>query len=60
MDEESLEKLFSPFFSTKANGTGLGLCTSRKIVDAHGGEIAVRSAVGGGTTFTVQLDREKP
>lgn len=59
MDEETVEKLFSPFFTTKADGTGLGLCTSRKIVDAHGGDMVVRSELGVGTTFTVRLDREQ-
>lgn len=58
MEVATVEKLFSPFFTTKANGTGLGLCTSRKIVDAHGGEMVVRSDIGVGTTFTVRLDRD--
>lgn len=57
MDCETLERLFSPFFTTKANGTGLGLCTSKKIIDAHGGVLNVEST-DRGTTFTVQLDRD--
>ncbi len=57
MDRDALEKLFSPFFTTKANGTGLGLCTSKKIIDAHGGELNVEST-SRGTTFTVQLERD--
>ncbi|MFM9874455.1 MAG: ATP-binding protein [Fimbriimonadaceae bacterium] len=57
MDEETLERLFSPFFTTKAHGTGLGLCTSKKIIDAHGGVLNVEST-SRGTTFTVQLDRD--
>jgi signal transduction histidine kinase len=47
--------MFQPFFTTKATGTGLGLAVVKRIVDAHHGEISVRSAVGGGTTFTVVL-----
>lgn len=54
---EQLEQLFSPFFTTKSSGTGLGLCTSRKIVDAHDGEIRVWSEVGKGTRFEIHLDR---
>jgi signal transduction histidine kinase len=50
------EKLmFQPFFTTKATGTGLGLAVVKRIVDAHHGEILVRSAEGGGTTFTMLL-----
>jgi signal transduction histidine kinase len=47
--------MFQPFFTTKATGTGLGLAVVKRIVDAHHGEISVRSAIGGGTTFTVTL-----
>lgn len=54
---ESMEKLFSPFFTTKPDGTGLGLCQSRKTVDAHGGELRVESELGVGTKFEILLDR---
>lgn len=57
MEQETLEKLFTPFFTTKASGTGLGLSTVRKIVDAHGGTISVTSALGEGTEFRVDLNR---
>jgi two-component system NtrC family sensor kinase len=55
--EEHLHKIFDPFFSTKAatKGTGLGLAVSYGIIKKHGGEIAVNSTVGKGTTFTVRL-----
>lgn len=56
MDQTMADKLFTPFFTTKARGTGLGLCNVRKIVDAHGGHISVRSEPGHGTTFEVDLD----
>jgi signal transduction histidine kinase len=55
MDERTLAGLFSPFFTTKADGTGLGLTTSRQIVEAHGGRIDVVSSPGEGTVFTVRV-----
>jgi two-component system sensor histidine kinase HydH len=55
MSPEVVERIFRPFFSTKPGGTGLGLPTSRKIVEAHGGTIEVQSEVGRGTKFTIRL-----
>jgi signal transduction histidine kinase len=55
-----LEKIFSPFFTTKPDGTGLGLALSRKIVEDHGGKLLVRSEVGRGSTFTIDLPMERP
>lgn len=53
--EESLQKIFAPLFSTKANGVGLGLNICKQIVDGHGGDITVRSKQGAGSIFTVRL-----
>lgn len=50
-----LEKIFLPFFTTKSRGTGLGLATVHRIVDAHRGSIRVASAPGAGCRFTVDL-----
>jgi len=53
---EMLPKIFDAFCSTKGSkGTGLGLAVSRKILQEHGGSIAVESNVGEGSTFTITL-----
>ncbi len=52
---EVLPNIFRPFFTTKGHGTGLGLSLARRIVEAHGGTINVRSEVGKGTQFTLRL-----
>ena len=48
-------RIFTPFFTTKAGGTGLGLAVVQRIVDAHGGSVEVDSAAGRGARFTVRL-----
>jgi two-component system sensor histidine kinase HydH len=55
MNPDVLARVFRPFFSTKPGGSGLGLPTSRKIVEAHGGSIDVQSEVGRGTKFTIRM-----
>lgn len=52
---EAFPKLFTPFYTTKAQGTGLGLATAKKFVTGHGGTIAVTSPRGGGATFRISL-----
>ena len=55
MDAEVQAKIFQPFFSTKPGGSGLGLPTTRKIIESHHGTIDVQSEVGKGTKFTIRL-----
>jgi two-component system sensor histidine kinase PilS (NtrC family) len=52
---DDLSHVFEPFFSTKSEGTGLGLALVHRVVQEHGGEIDVRSSPGLGTTFTLTL-----
>ena len=55
--KENLNKIFTPFFSSKSygKGTGLGLSIAKKIVSEHGGELKVKSNIGKGTSFTISL-----
>ncbi len=55
MDEKTAMKMFEPFYSTKSGGSGLGLPTARKIIEAHGGRIDVHSEAGRGTQFTLEF-----
>jgi PAS domain S-box-containing protein len=55
MPEKVMENLWKPFQTTKAKGMGLGLAICKRVVDAHGGSMSVKSEVGKGTTFTMQL-----
>jgi signal transduction histidine kinase len=52
---ETLPNIFRPFFTTKGHGTGLGLSLAKRIVEDHGGQIAVSSKPGQGCTFTILL-----
>ncbi len=56
---DDMAKIFEPFFSTKNNGTGLGLAVSYGIVQKHGGNIQVSSRLGEGTRFTVEIPISK-
>lgn len=55
MDEQTLENIFVPFYTTKKNGSGIGLSLSRQIVKAHGGNLKVKTQPGIGSTFEINL-----
>ncbi len=57
VSDEIADKLYNPFFTTKAEGTGMGLSISRKIAESHGGRIRHRSAPGEGASFFIELPR---
>lgn len=60
MPKDVLESAFSPFFTTKGTGTGLGLVTVRDVIERAAGTLTVTSEVGRGTTFVVSIPRAKP
>jgi len=49
------DKAFEPFYTTKHRGTGLGLPIARRMIEAHGGQIAIDAADGGGTVVSIHL-----
>ncbi|MBA3721358.1 MAG: PAS domain-containing protein [Parachlamydiaceae bacterium] len=53
--QENLDKIFSPFFTTKESGNGLGLSEVYKVIQTHGGAIEVQSLIGKGTLFTIKI-----
>jgi len=55
ISKENMEKIFTPFFTTRAKGMGMGLPICKKFVESHSGSIRVESEAGKGTTFTVKL-----
>jgi two-component system sensor kinase FixL len=52
---EVRQKIFTPFFTTKSRGSGLGLSTAKRLIEAHNGEIVIDCPSSGGTTFMVRL-----
>jgi len=59
ISKEAIEKIFTPFYTTKKEGTGLGLFLAYQIIAKHGGAILVESEIGKGTTFRVYLPIKK-
>ncbi len=56
---DRIDKIFAPYFSTRKGGTGLGLPTTRRIIEEHGGTITVHSESGRGTDFTIMLPADR-
>ena len=52
---EIREKIFTPFFTTKSRGSGLGLPTAKRLIEAHNGQIAIECPSAGGTTVVIRL-----
>jgi signal transduction histidine kinase len=59
ISKETLSRIFDPFFSTKARGTGLGLPVCKQIIHYHGGQIRIESEVGKGTTVSITLPKSR-
>jgi signal transduction histidine kinase len=55
ISKKTMDKLWTPLFTTKAKGMGFGLAICKRIIEAHGGSISVKSARGKGTTFNVTI-----
>ena len=60
MSEDTLSNLFTPLFTTKAQGMGLGLSICKRMIEAHSGKIYVQSTSKKGTTFVVSLPYRQP
>jgi signal transduction histidine kinase len=58
MDPATLDRIFNPFFTSKASGTGLGLAISKKVIDAHGGSIEASSEPGSGSEFLLTFPKQ--
>ncbi len=58
MSKETLEKLWTPLFTTKAKGMGFGLPICKRFIEAHGGTICAKSTIGKGSTFIVTIPIE--
>jgi signal transduction histidine kinase len=59
IDPDDIDQIFDPFYTSREEGTGLGLAMCRKIVDNHGGSIEVESEVGEGTEFVLVFPKTK-
>ena len=60
LDPEQRQRIFEPFYTTKTKGTGLGMSITKRIVEAHGGRIAVGEGAGPGAEIILTLPRGTP
>jgi signal transduction histidine kinase len=59
LQQEDLERVFDPFYTTKPSGTGLGLSIVHRIVEAHGGRVTAVNCPEGGAAFTIEIPRRR-
>jgi len=59
MDKETINKLFTPFYTKKTAGTGLGMAIAKKIIEAHGGKIIIKSQPDRGIVVTIELEPKR-
>jgi len=59
IEPERIDRIFDAYYSTRPQGSGLGLSTAKKIVESHNGTISVTSKPGKGTSFTIKLPLQK-
>ena len=60
MSDDTLSRIFDLFFTTKTDGTGLGMAIAKSVIDLHGGELSVQSSSGHGTRVRVRLPIRPP
>jgi hypothetical protein len=60
LNAEQRQRIFDPFYTTKTKGTGLGMAIAKRIVEAHGGQIAVGAGAGAGAELVIVLPRDNP
>ena len=60
IEQDLLEDIFIPFFSTKSNGSGIGLSLVRQIMRLHGGDVSIRSKKGEGTVVYLEFILQSP
>ncbi len=53
--KDAIDKIFTPFYTTRADGTGLGLATVKKLIELHGGKVSAQNKAEGGARFVIEI-----